>query len=187
MISEIRLLIPVVLAALVVSGCKRGTSLKTVPVEGTVTFNGAPLTDAVVTFFPLAGEDPPANGTTDAEGKFKLQTYVSPTQILDGAVAGQYRVSVVKSPGGTAIMLGLNSDDEATRKAAEDKMANLTGDEMGQMFGAGVRTDAEGNIIEDSQPKAPASLIPERYADPAASQLTATVPAAGPLSFDLNP
>lgn len=54
---------------ILVSGCGRGPKL--VPVSGTVTMDGQPLADAMVTF--TYTEHPrPAAGRTDANGAFKL-------------------------------------------------------------------------------------------------------------------
>lgn len=85
------------LSAVLVLGCGSGESLPTVPVTGTVTLNGAPVAGAAVAFAP---KDPakgkPASGTTDASGKFKLTTYLSPTSSPEGAIPGDYQISVTK-------------------------------------------------------------------------------------------
>lgn len=63
------------------------------PVSGTVTFKGAPMTGAIVTFYPLAPRgkfDAAPSATADAEGRYKLTTY----QTGDGAPTGDYRVTV---------------------------------------------------------------------------------------------
>ncbi len=60
-----------------------------VAVQGVVTLDGQPLPNAKVMFMPAAGGRP-AEGTTDAAGKFRLTTN-SPH---DGAAAGEYVVSV---------------------------------------------------------------------------------------------
>jgi hypothetical protein len=75
----------VALALLV--GCGKRT--KTVPVSGIVKIDGVPLKDARVTFHPIDGGKM-AFGNTDAEGRFTLTTSNS----NDGAVPGQYRVTV---------------------------------------------------------------------------------------------
>ncbi|MCA9268343.1 MAG: hypothetical protein KDA41_07720, partial [Planctomycetales bacterium] len=48
---------------------------RTYAVTGTVTFDGAPLADAEVTFIPRAGQGRHSSGTTDAQGVFHLRTY----------------------------------------------------------------------------------------------------------------
>jgi hypothetical protein len=71
-----------------VAGCNR-SGLDLAPVEGIVTYNGAPVADAGVMFAPAQG--PPAMATTDAEGKFTLTTANYP-----GALIGEHRVSISK-------------------------------------------------------------------------------------------
>ena len=65
------------------------------PVEGVVTIDGNVLEGAVVLFEPEAGGRP-ATGTTDAQGKFVLQTL----EEGDGAQVGMNLVSVVKEAKG---------------------------------------------------------------------------------------
>lgn len=60
-------------------------------VTGTVTLSGAPVADAMVTFLPDGG-GLGAVGKTDAEGRYLLTTF----QRHDGAMAGTYKVTVVK-------------------------------------------------------------------------------------------
>jgi hypothetical protein len=72
-------------------GCDRG-GLNLAPVEGIVTYNGAPLADAGVLFSPNEPQmGPPASGTTDAEGKFTLVTVNR-----EGAAVGPHRVAISK-------------------------------------------------------------------------------------------
>ncbi len=77
------------LVALVVSGCGAGRP-KTVKVTGTVTYRGQPLEGARVMFNCAGGR--PASATTDASGRFKLETFGSE----DGAVLGDHTVTVSK-------------------------------------------------------------------------------------------
>src|SRR4051812_48987934 len=81
---------------LVGGGCS-GTKLPpnarpTAPVKVTVTYKGAPVADAVVTFIPQEGEPKTANGRTDAQGVAKMKTYVEG----DGAVIGPNKVIIIK-------------------------------------------------------------------------------------------
>ncbi len=55
--------------------------------------DGEPIAGAVVVFSPLSGSTKPCYGETSPEGTFELTTY----ETNDGAVPGEYRVSVVKS------------------------------------------------------------------------------------------
>ena len=71
-------------------GCEEPGTPK-VQVSGTVTFKGKPLKGAIVSFTPKSG-GLPASGTTDSAGKYALSTESN----LDGAVVGDYTVSIAK-------------------------------------------------------------------------------------------
>jgi hypothetical protein len=62
---------------------------KTVPAAGVITYQGQPLEDYMVTFYPKDGKRPAA-GKTDAEGRFTLGT----NGPGDGAVAGIHAIAV---------------------------------------------------------------------------------------------
>ncbi|MGQ9762512.1 MAG: carboxypeptidase-like regulatory domain-containing protein [Thermogutta sp.] len=80
------------------SGCtKKPSRPKTYPVRGTVTFNGAPVEGATVTFIPkegVTGEPKPqaASGITDSSGRYTIGTFATG----DGAIPGEYLVKVTK-------------------------------------------------------------------------------------------
>jgi len=83
----------ILLCCLVFTGC--GERLpETVPVSGSVTWQGKPLTSGRVVFHPqeIAEGLPrrPATGDLDQQGRFKLTTFRGG----DGAVPGDYRVCV---------------------------------------------------------------------------------------------
>jgi len=59
----------------------------------TVTYKGAPVEGANVTFVNQEGDPAPANGRTNAEGKAQLKTYIEG----DGAVVGHHKVIIEKS------------------------------------------------------------------------------------------
>jgi len=113
---------------------------------GTVTQGGSPLEGATVTFVPTASGNS-ATGITDASGKFTLTTFASG----DGAVPGQYGVKIVKYEGG-----------------GTDAAAGAGGAAPGEM-----PADYGGAVEEESSE--PANLLPEKYADPNTSGLTASV------------
>ena len=83
-----------VLLGAVLAGCGGGThGPKLVPVSGTVTLNGSPLSGAFVTLHPVGTtRGTGATGRTDAAGKFQLK---SPPQ-GNGAVPGEYKVVISK-------------------------------------------------------------------------------------------
>lgn len=62
---------------------------KCVPVAGTVTIDGQPVANAVVTFYPNEGGRP-SLADTDAEGKFRLTCFTE----NDGALLGIHRVAI---------------------------------------------------------------------------------------------
>ena len=71
-----------------------------IPVEGTVTLDDKPLTDATVTFVPTGeGMGQSSFGSTDAQGRFVLKM----AEGHAGAPAGRYKVVVSKwlNPDGT--------------------------------------------------------------------------------------
>lgn len=79
------------------SGCGDGLPQRA-PVAGSVTFNGQPVSEGTVTFFPTAGRA--ALGKIQADGTFRLTTYDEG----DGALLGEHRVTIeaVKVTGGAS-------------------------------------------------------------------------------------
>ncbi len=74
---------------LTLSGC--GNKVKLVPVEGVVKIGGKPAANISVQFMPDAlkgSSGPTSQGTTDAEGKFRLTTHDG----QNGAVPGPHTV-----------------------------------------------------------------------------------------------
>ncbi|QDU26002.1 hypothetical protein ETAA8_10740 [Anatilimnocola aggregata] len=70
-----------------VAGCDTGPRM--IPVSGVVTLDGKPVKNAAVMFLSTSGGRP-AEGITDAEGRYSLTTF----KFGDGAVEGQHSVSV---------------------------------------------------------------------------------------------
>ncbi len=71
------------------AGCGSGRyAFETVPVEGTVTLNGEPLPDALVTFHPENGRL--ASGKTDKAGEYKL-VYL---EGKSGVLPGKHKVTI---------------------------------------------------------------------------------------------
>jgi hypothetical protein len=79
------------------SGCG-GSAYRTVPVEGTVTYQGKPVTSGTITFVPEK-PGPAASGTIRPDGIYVLSTDGAP-----GAVPGRYTVMII-SLGNTAGVL----------------------------------------------------------------------------------
>ena len=80
--------ISTVLLMLLVPGCFGGNGVPLGSVEGRVTKDGSPISDATVTFFPEEGR--PSVGVTDSDGRYSLQF----TRDLDGAMVGKHRVNI---------------------------------------------------------------------------------------------
>lgn len=86
--------LPAITLALAV-GCGGPTDkLNLVPVTGTITLEGQPLSGATVTYFPQAAQGVAASATTDDHGKYTLQTAGAQRP---GAVPGGYNVTVMKT------------------------------------------------------------------------------------------
>ena len=80
-------------------GCGGGVDRpKTIPVTGTVMYNGVPIAGAEVSFWNDAAPRA-ASGVTDPEGKFSLSMF-SPN---DGAIPGDNVITVTKIEGGEVI------------------------------------------------------------------------------------
>ena len=81
----------------IIAGCQR-SPYELAPVEGTVTIDGRPLTNARIMFAPVAkgGEieaGKPAVGRLGADGSFTLTTYGD----NDGAVVGEHWVTIIRT------------------------------------------------------------------------------------------
>lgn len=72
-------------------GCgESGVPADAATVQGVVTYNGEPVSDATVTF--RSDDNRSAVGKTDAQGQYKL----SSPQIPGGAAPGSYKITVTK-------------------------------------------------------------------------------------------
>ena len=84
----------IVALCLLVALCGCGSStIKTAPVEGTVTMDGSPLANASIQFYPVdleAGK--PGYAKTDASGQYKLSTQLG--EPGKGTTPGEYKVTI---------------------------------------------------------------------------------------------
>lgn len=143
------------------SGCGSSDGPALVEAGGTVTYQGRPLPDAIVTFVPEKG--PVATGKTDLEGRFTLSTGAR-----EGVVPGKAGVSIMAVQD--------NAGEELEAKADHELMIELT-KKMGQM--------AQGKVKAE-----PDSIIPKKYSSTTSSGLTATVTEdadKNQFTFDLQP
>jgi len=96
MMIALRWLVLCCMGLLVVAGCSKSrlppNARPTAPTKVTVTYKGAPVADATVTFICQEGDASPAYGKTDAQGVAKMKTYIED----DGAVIGPHKVLVTK-------------------------------------------------------------------------------------------
>lgn len=83
---------------LLFSGCGGGPARdskwpETHPVTGTVTKNGEPLANAVISFSPVQGNYS-ARATADENGEYSLRTFFSASHDDVGAAVGEYKVTL---------------------------------------------------------------------------------------------
>jgi hypothetical protein len=111
-----------ILAALVLAGCWGTGRPPTYPVTGTVTWKGKPVEGARVVFVPQDPGGQAAAGITDAQGRYRLTTFVEG----DGALEGEYRVKVtkyeVRNPTQAEKQAYLSIEDEQKMRFAGDEL-----------------------------------------------------------------
>ena len=108
----------VLLILLAATGCSFGGPT---PVRGVVKLDGKPLARAAIVFLAQDAGGRDANGTSDADGVFRLTTL----QPNDGALPGNYKV-VVQPPAATNTG-GVTATPEDAQRAAGEGRANPTG------------------------------------------------------------
>ncbi|MFM8250666.1 MAG: hypothetical protein ACKOBW_03600 [Planctomycetota bacterium] len=150
------LLVGWLLVTLVGCGGEGGKALS--PAQGTVKYNGQPVSGASVSFLFDNGAEVAA-GSTDASGKFTLTTGGR-----SGAPIGDAKVVISKITGGTTA--GVNTDQ-------------MTPDDMRKMQMA-AQTDPANS--------APKNELPAKFADVKTSPLVANVVKGGATenSFEFN-
>ena len=155
-------------------GCgKPGSDLPTVTVTGTVKLNGAPLEGATVTFASSDPEGKPANGITDAQGKFRLQTYLGGTTQADGALPGQYIVMVTK----------FESDSTHTTQPTAEETAAQANKSQDALTNAQKSGSGSGGIGGMGSAKL---LTPAKYQTKESTDLQRTVESGKQNNFDFD-
>jgi hypothetical protein len=82
-----------------IGGCY-SSSLQVQNISGTITYQGKPVSDAVITFVALSPSNQGASGISDSNGSYILAT---PGAKKDGAMIGEYHVFISKKiPADTA-------------------------------------------------------------------------------------
>jgi hypothetical protein len=133
---------------LIGAGCGSGGAKGRMPVykvTGKVTFNGAPVVGADVTFL-CTDANKSAFGRTNDEGVYNLTTYSS----NDGAVEGRHAVAIVHIP--------------AAATDPSKPLADVTSDDY-----------APPEENQSTDPVVPVSTLPKKYGDVATSGLSAVV------------
>ena len=140
---------------------------KAVKIQGAVTLDGKPLAGATVTFLPFnEKEGRAAGGRTESDGSFRLTTF----KTNDGALPGQYRVTVVMPDDDPANVTGGNpmEMDEKAKRAYFSKAS------------------PQGRAEAAKHKTKKASPIPAVYGDPLKTPLKETVPPDGPVKIELR-
>lgn len=153
-------------------GCSGGAGHPdTVKVTGKITYNGAPVAGALVSFAP-EGEGYAASGRTDASGNFTLTSFESG----DGAVPGKYKVTVSKME-----QKVIQDEGEATEDNPD--AAYLAAEAAGEdvMAAGGGGGGAEGAAAEE-----PKDLLPVKYKSIDTTDLTAEVTEGGENNFTFD-
>lgn len=115
-------------ASAVLAGCGGvNDAPQTVPVRGIVTYKGNPMPKISVAFIPATGFGQIAEGTTNEEGRFELQT----REPGDGAVEGSYKVALNYVPDTVPGMPGFTDGAKAEPstipgKYGDSNMSGLT-------------------------------------------------------------
>ncbi|ASV77085.1 hypothetical protein THTE_4484 [Thermogutta terrifontis] len=148
------------MSTLCLFGCKKAADNrpKRVPATVTVTYRGAAVEGATVTFHPANPDGKPAFGRTDAQGRASLTTF-DPN---DGALPGDYVVTVVKMVG-------------------SEQSLQTPSTEIGAMPANPVQGGAP-----PLQNTGARHLLPAKYADPNSSGLRATVNPSGENDFKFD-
>ena len=129
-------------------GCNSASVSGTVPVSGKVTYKGAPVEGAVVTFVP-EGVGRPATATTGAGGVFSLSTVDA-----SGAMPGKYKVTIDKvvfGTGGSSSMEAASTGNAAegqSKRALPKKYAEAASTPLAMDVPSGGKKDIEVALVD---------------------------------------
>lgn len=155
----------VLLLSFFVLGCSNPDA-KFRKVTGQVTHENSPVAGALVSFVPVSGGEA-ASGTTDAGGKYVL-TAVSAKKMGVGTLPGEYKIAVSKK------------EKVVDPDMEELNSGKITQDEFYK------RQAAKGTMGGSALPE---NLLPDEYASPKTSGLTAQVtdnPKSNIFNFELK-
>lgn len=146
--------------AVLVLGCQEKTKSRNglVDGEGTVTYQGQPVVDAVIELRPVDETigNSVASGRTDEAGKFILTT-VRP---CDGAYPGKYKVTVAKQ---TEYVDGIPRDEYVAEK----------------------KRDGKGEVKFEKSKISTENLLPDKYADVETTPLEVEISTKGNKNIEL--
>jgi hypothetical protein len=139
----------ITLGLVVMTGCGTNAPKRegphTYPVSGTVTQGGTSVTGATVRFEPADGSKG-ATGRTDDQGEYTLSTFAAG----DGALVGDYRVSIVKMAGEGGAQAVSEDDPNYTGTEEEVEMKNVLPEKYSNVETSGLTaTVAEENNTFD--------------------------------------
>jgi hypothetical protein len=147
-----------------VAGC--GGSKKAVPVKGTVTMDGKPVSLASVVFVPQKEGGPLAQAMTNDNGDFELTTF----QPNDGALPGEYNITVTKV-------------DEMPLADLSDLPDGMTPDQIMQKVVPRVMAE---KAKHKQKAKKPSKEIPSIYGNAKKTPLKCRVPVDGKVDLKLH-
>jgi hypothetical protein len=177
MSSRPLIVLPCLFVVFVSAACNRNPTIKTVPVTGTITYQGQPVEGAFVGF--LCRADTPqksAGGQTDAQGRFTLVT-LHGSSFQAGAMEGSYKVTVATASKSNAAP-GI-SPPPGTDPNSIDMDAMRAAMASSAMTGPPQNSAAERDPT--AQPSAmlaqaeAGNTLPKQYASPKTTTLQATV------------
>lgn len=155
----------VCLGVLLIVGCSTDSGFPTTyPVAGTVKYKGKPIAGATVTFYLSDGKGS-AVGSSGPDGSFTLSSF----RPGDGAVAGNYKVSIAKYAA---------TQPEKTDTPPEGEIAS------GDIDPANYAPPTASSL--NQRPAAPKNDLPPKYAQADSSGLTASVSESGKNQFDFD-
>jgi hypothetical protein len=164
-----------VIAVMTLAGCSPAPLIETVPVSGTLVYQGKPVKGASVSFMNTNVAGHCAAGVTDDQGRFSLQTPLGGPRFQDGSVEGTFKVVVISDvrwpqavPEGTN-PAAFSAED---MRAVRERMAE---NQRRWQRNPGLQRK---EIAEQLQSK-----LPKKYTSMRSTDLVVTVKAGSPNDF----
>lgn len=166
-----RVCCPLLLTAVIGSGCGGPLRPKLAPVSGIVLYNGKAIEGAVVEF---VREKLPVRsmGSTDDSGQFALTTFAPG----DGAPIGEYQVTVTKRT------LAEESEEDLIITPPEDIKDSAA---KAELWNQRMARTVDTKVAAQAAAKKARNLLPAKYADPKTSGLEFEVKDGVPNEFQI--